>query len=253
MDRNVNSKTKLHVSRRTGLLVCSLLLVLVVSLVAVYALVIGNSKSFSVNQDYALPTLDEAIYVGNEIELRRTIDEAIGKSVIIALTEDIHLAESALSIPDGANITLSIENKDQKCKIFGVDDVSTIVVENRGVLELHGVSVTHTNNNRGAGIVVNSGGTFIMHSGEIVDNTVKDGGGVYNQGTFIIHGGKISGNKATNFGGGIYNVGFFEMYGGEIIENLADYGGGVYNRGTFNRLGGVLDNNKATSRGFNVY
>ncbi|MCL1977399.1 MAG: hypothetical protein FWG55_04755 [Candidatus Bathyarchaeota archaeon] len=254
MGRNVNSKVRLHVSRRTAVLIFSLLLVLVVSSVAFCVLIMGDGKSFSVEQDYILPALDGAVYVENEAELRCAIDDAVGKSVVIALIEDIHLAESALSIPNEANITLTIENKDKNCKIFGAVDISTIVVEDGGVLELYGIIVTHANSSsRGTGVVVNSGGTFIMHSGEISDNTIKDGGGVYNRGTFRIYGGKISGNKATNFGGGVYNVGVFELYGGEITENIADYGGGVYNRGTFNRLGGVLDDNKATSRGFNVY
>jgi hypothetical protein len=254
MGRNITSRAKLHVSRRTGLLLFVLLLILVVFSVTVYVLAMGSGKSSYVGPDYALPSLEGAVYVKDEVELRSAIDEAVGKSEVIVLMEDICLAEFALSIPGEANITLTIENKAHSCKIFGAADSSTIVVEEGGVLELHGVVVTHANSAiRGTGVVVNLGGTFLMYSGEISGNTVKDGGGVYNRGTFKLYGGKIFGNKATHFGGGVYNVGLFELHEGVITENHADFGGGVYNRGTFNRHGGLLDKNMATSRGFNVY
>jgi len=254
MGRNIKVKAKRHVSRRTALLMVSLLLVLVVFSVTFYGLIMGNGESFYVEPEYTLPVLDGAVYVKDEVGLRSAIDEAVDKSVVIVLTEDVYLEESALNISDGANITLTIENKGKSYKIFGAADSSTIVVEEGGMLELYGVIVTHLNSStRGTGVIVNLGGTFIMYSGEISGNTIKDGGGVYNRGTFKIYGGKIWGNKATNFGGGVYNVGLFELHEGIITENLADFGGGVYNRGTFNRIHGLLDNNKATSRGFNVY
>jgi hypothetical protein len=254
MGRNVKSKTKLHISRRTALWLVPLVLLLVVFSVTFYGLIMGSGESSYVEPDYPLPALEGAVYVKDEVEFRSAIDESVGKSVVIVLTEDVYLAESALSIPERANITLTIENKDKSYKIFGADNSSTIVIEDGGVLELYGVIVTHADSSiRGTGVVVNLGGTFIMYGGEISGNTVKDGGGVYNRGTFKIYGGKILGNKATNFGGGVYNVGLFELHEGIITENHADFGGGVYNRGTFNRIGGLLDNNRATTRGFNVY
>jgi len=254
MGRNIKSKTKLHISRRTAILFVPLVLLLAVFSVTFYGLIMGSGESSYVEPDYPLPVLEDAIYVKDEGEFRNAIEESVGKSGVIVLTEDIYLAESALSISEGANITLTIENKDKNYRIFGADNSSTIVIEDGGVLELYGVIITHANSSiRGTGVVVNLGGTFIMYGGEVSGNTVKDGGGVYNRGTFKIYGGKIFGNKATNFGGGVYNVGFFELHEGVITENHANFGGGVYNRGTFNRIGGLLDNNMATTRGFNVY
>ena len=113
-------------------------------------------------------------------------------------------------------------------------------------------------------------GSFMMHGGEIVDNTASsisrvnvgsdansDGGGVYiDRGSFTMYGGKIIGNTATSTtnngnnsgissseGGGVYNVaGSFTMYDGEIISNTATAmsSGSSHNNNAVSRGGGVF-------------
>jgi len=233
--------------------VLSAFVLLLLGALVVFQVFKGSNENSSSEEDITYPVLEGTIYIKNEVELRNVIDNSVGKSVVIAFTKDIQLTESALSITNNTNITLTIDSKYGVCKIFGVAGNSTIVVEDGGVLTLNGVIVTHERiSSGGTGVVVNSGGTVNMHSGEISGNVVNNsGGGIHNRGTFRLYGGKISDNTATNNGGGVYNVGDFEMYGGEITKNNANMGGGVYNRGTFNRLGGVIADNKATSRGYN--
>jgi hypothetical protein len=252
-----NFKGKLSVSRRNVLLTISVSLLLILLLLvfsATFYVRMKNSADSSLEESVLVSVLEgnDIVHVKNEVELRNAIYDAIGTSVIIIPIEDIYLTNSALIIPDDANITLAVDSKYGVCKLFGATNHSAIVVEDGGVLMLEGLFVTHeSSSNDGNGIVVNSGGTIIMYSGIISGNIVKNGGGVYNSGTFKLYGGKISGNKAISNGGGLYNTGIFEMYGGEITNNMANQGGGVYNRGIFNRLGGVISDNKAASRGYN--
>jgi hypothetical protein len=248
-----NFMGKLHGFRRTMLMLFVFLLFGLLVFSVVFCVMVDNNEA-SFLEEGVIPSVLEsgAIYVKTEAELRNAIHNAVGMSVVIATIEDIYLTDSALSIPDTANVTLASDSKYGVCKIFGTVGDSVIIVEAGGVLMLDGIVITHESvYGGGNGIVVNSGGTVIMYSGVISGNAVKNGGGVYNSGTFKLCGGKISDNKAINNGGGVYNVGVFEMYGGEITNNFADQGGGVYNRGVFDRLGGVISDNKAVTRGYN--
>jgi hypothetical protein len=248
-----NSKGKLHISRRTILVIFVFLMLGLLACSVTFYMIIDDNDDSSLESSVIPPIFgDETIYVKTEAELRNAIIDAVNESVVIAPIEDIYLTNSALSIPDKTNVTLTIDSKYGVRKLFGAVGNSVIIVETGGVLTLNGLIITHENDTiEGNGIIVNSGGTIMMYSGMISGNTVKNGGGVYNNGIFKFYGGKISGNTATNYGGGLYNIGVFEMYGGEITNNIADLGGGVYNRGRFDRLGGVISDNKATSRGYN--
>ena len=110
------------------------------------------------------------------------------------------------------------------------------------------------------GVMVETGGTFIMNGGTICNNH----SGVNLYGTLIMNGGSISNNTGINFGGGVwvdYN-GNFTMNGGEISGNTAEqYGGGVYveystanhKSGTFIVSGNVkISGNKADGLNNNV-
>lgn len=201
--------------------------------------------------------------VSNETELRNAINNAqAGKSVAIALDQDITLTESTLTILANKDITLTSNKESELYKLIGTSydeygvivggsSVSTITVESNGTLTLDGISVTHTDTRLGYVITVNENGklimlnglissniggvyntgTFLMQSGEISNNSAIDGGGVRNSGTFRMTGGEISGNSAGNDGGGVYNEGTFEMSGGEISGNSGASGGGIYNWG----------------------
>jgi uncharacterized repeat protein (TIGR02543 family) len=109
-------------------------------------------------------------------------------------------------------------------------------------------------NNYGGGVYVYYG-TFTMSGGEISGNSAINGAGVYmnSSGTFTMNSGsKISGNIAANYGGGVYNSsGTFTMSGGDISGNSANYGGGVlvYYGGTFTMSGGDISGNSANYGG----
>ena len=95
------------------------------------------------------------------------------------------------------------------------------------------------------GVMVETGGTFIMNGGTICNNH----SGVNLYGTLIMNGGSISNNTGINntrinFGGGVWVDchGNFTMNGGEISGNTAElYGGGVYvESSTENHKSGTL-------------
>ncbi|MCL2359337.1 MAG: hypothetical protein FWD10_06100, partial [Candidatus Bathyarchaeota archaeon] len=246
----IKSTASLQGSRYRILLVVSLILVVVglVSLLA-YSFLAADAGS---------------IRVKTASELRDAVNNAeVGVHIDIALTMDISVG-SALSIPPGTNITLTSATGGM-FKLIGLDGQNVITVNDDAVLSLDGVIITHNEGDRGNGVVVNGGGTFIMLDGEISGhNNVNArgwGGGVWINvsGVFELAGGVISGNIATN-GAGVYNEGAFKMSGGKITNNTATHwngyqndgnGGGVYEgpAGSFTITNGEISNNTATYGG----
>ncbi|MDR2707687.1 MAG: hypothetical protein LBB87_02940 [Nitrososphaerota archaeon] len=253
----VKLKSSLH-SKHQTLLATSLLGVLLVS-----SLFVGTFMN-GVNGD----SLENAIHVKNEDELKNAINNASSKGTVIALDNDITLANDSLTISANKVITLTGNKANGFYKLIGAFDKSTITVEG-GVLQLDGIIVTHTNDAKGVGVYVMEDGWFIMYSGEISGNTYTynaqvsriEGGGVCIWGgVFELYGGAISNNKATGRGGGVYNAnGMFKMFGGEISNNKAigDHGsgGGVFSGGSqsvFELHNGKISNNKADYNGGGV-
>jgi len=107
------------------------------------------------------------------------------------------------------------------------------------VLRLDGIIVTHRSRVSGCGVNVTSGGTLILASGMIFNNTVSEGGGVANYGNFTMIGGAVSNNTAA-VGGGVANYGNFTMSGGEFFGNRHC---GVFNAGNFTMSRGKIFNN----------
>jgi hypothetical protein len=112
----------------------------------------------------------------------------------------------------------------------------------------------------GGGVVVYSGGNFIMGKddgvGYITNNEViQKGGGVALQASearFIMHNGIISGNVTFDIdseefgGGGVYTYGQFTMENGSIQDNEAALNGGgvlVHSTGNFLMEGGTITQN----------
>jgi len=200
------------------------------------------------------------IPVNDETSLRNAVSTAT-EPTIIALTADIQLVGSPLTIPAGSHITLTNADDTGPWKLFGANNQNTITVN--GELVLDGLNITHTGNGRG--ITVNSEGIFTMISGIISGNTLPyaNGGGVYNAGVFDMQGGMIINNTITGnslSGGGVYNIGDFVVSGANcvIANNTAavySSGGGVYNAHNFVVSGAncVIANNTATSGGGGVY
>jgi len=231
-------------------------------------------SEFNSVSPFVLGTPDKV--VNNETELRDAINNAPNKkSHTIAINTDITLC-SSLVIPANKDITLTSNKALGHYKLIGPYG-DTLTVEERGLLKLDGVIITHESNVLGRGITVNSGGTLIMYRGEISGNSAigvywgvggpsSAGGGVYityPAGVFEMYGGKISDNYAINGeGGGVNNGGTFRMFGGEIVNNHATFitntvdhgfGGGVYNAGTFEKYGGTISGNTAHFGDGNVY
>ena len=242
------------------------------SLLVVSLFVVVLAFSLFTCDCYSSVSLENAVYVSNETELRNAINNA-AKPTVIALEKDITLTDSSLTIPVNKDITLSSSKTVGYYKLIGAEGVSTIFVNGGSVLKLDGVIVTHVTDadKVGGGVYVETNGLLIMYSGEVSGNTAMGvwmpilggsyssyGGGVYNNGTFEMYGGKISGNKAAiGSGGGVFNKGTFKLFGGEISNNNATtissvtdsdawgYGGGVYNMGTFTMSGGKISGNTA--------
>jgi len=240
MNLAVEAKGKFRNSRNTGMLVTLLLVLLTATLLTGCAAII--------NSDSAI--LDSTSHVGSEKELRNAVNTINGPTVIV-LTADIALTDSALSIPEGREITLISDNAERFWKLIGTNNQATISVN--GILTLDRIIVTHVKDATDSGIRIN-GGKLILLGGEISGNTVNgSGGGVLNiDGSFLMMGGIITNNTATGCGGGVYNIGgSFSMMAGTIINNAADVdGGGVYNRdGTFSMSGGTISDNSAIDGG----
>jgi hypothetical protein len=248
---NIESKSNLHrFYGRQTLLFVALLFILLLFFSCFTSTFNGVSPFASGRSDKI---------VGNETELREAINNAPSKkSFTIALNNDITLTGSSLTIPANKNIILTSSKATGYCKLIGTAyatsqfvvgeySVSTITVNGDGVLELDGVSVTHTCHYGGYVVTVDEHGQFIMRKGLISRGI----GGVYTNGVFLMYGGEISGNVAMS-GGGVFNRGVFKMFGGKILDNSAgNYGGGIYNEanGTFEMSGGVISGNTASEGG----
>ena len=166
---------------------------------------------------------------------------------------------------------------------------SGVKVENGGIFNMYGGTITGNTADNGGGVCVNSG-AFNMYGGTITGNTAPHGGGVYvaksatfnmygtssvtnnktdnssgssgagvyvNGGTFTMKDGTISGNRtnSTDGGVGVYTTARFIMDGGTISGNEASQGGGVgvYHTARFIMNGGEITSNTATNKGGGVY
>ncbi|MDR0373857.1 MAG: hypothetical protein LBI79_10015, partial [Nitrososphaerota archaeon] len=208
-------------------------------------------------------SLEDALHVGNETELRAAVDNAeAGVHIVIALDRDITITEQ-LDISDNKNITLTSNSATEFFKLsrsaLGTGG-GTIGVWAESTLELAGIIVTHVQGT-GGGVVVTPGCTLTLSSGEISGNGPfigSVGGGVVNLGHFIMTGGTISDNSiGRSAGGGVYNTGNFTMTGGTITNNIGGLlclGGGVYNEGgNFSMYGGAISGNNIGLHGGGVY
>jgi hypothetical protein len=207
-----------------------------------------------------------------EVELANTVDIASGKHI-------------KLTVADGLETTIERESSNFKSSLFNVESGGSLVLDaGSGALTLDGgksdgmtaeaalvkvdggtltmgdgVALKNNNNtstsDRGGGVYLASGGTFVMNGGEISDNRTSNinnisesngGGGVYvDGGTFTMNGGAIRNNATDGYwghhGGGVFikNSGTFTMSGNSTISGNTGFdGGGVFiNSGTFTMSG----------------
>ena len=176
-------------------------------------------------------------------EFTITIGASFNLTVVktIAVGKNITLGSN---VAGGATLSLQTGNTARHFIVNG-----TLTLEDGVTLQGYGDGVTI-----GGGVLVASGGTFIMNGGVISGNTSSVAGGVAVAGTFIMNNGEISGNTATNYGGGISMSGAtatFTMNGGKISGNTTRSGGGMLVGGssTFNMFGGEISGNTANNGG----
>jgi len=198
-----------------------------------------------------------SVTVTTEADLRAAVQA--GRSPIV-IDNTINITGSAITIPNGANITIQgtgtlTVSADHRHFIVGTASASAT----SATLTLAG-SLTLTRANgyteRGGGVQANRSGVFNMTGGAIRGNWTATGGfpagGGVNivNGMFHMSGGEISGNTGVNAGGGVY-LGLdatFYMSGGRITGNTlaANWpSAGVHVSGTstFTMRGGEISNN----------
>jgi hypothetical protein len=140
------------------------------------------------------------------------------------------------------------------------------LIYNSGTLNLANVFVRNGNvttepNGFGGGIYNEK--TLWLSSSQVLNNSAKRGGGIYNKGgtgTITIVGGVISQNSATMAGGGIYNINSvggaspptdITAFSTTISNNTAKAGGGVFNKGIIELRDSSLTFNTASGTGSN--
>lgn len=117
-----------------------------------------------------------------------------------------------------------------------------------GIVEITYGTVNENIASENGGGIYATGGEFYFnkdgeHSGSIIGNTARNGGGLFiNGGSSTLTGGTLSENIATNNGGGVYlSAGHLSISGGDVTRNNAyQNGGGVYaNGGQLDFTGGA--------------
>ena len=180
-----------------------------------------------------------------EVDTKEALNAAIeDDEPLIRLTGDIVLSEY-LSIGYDRNQNLSI---DQSVTLdlngHTLSRSLTAADRNGHVIEVH---------SKGDLMIIDSSSD---KSGTITGGWAINGGGICNYGTLTIQGGKITGCKASEQGGGIYNIenGTLNISGGTISSNTASVdGGGIVNRGTASINDASIQDNTATANGGGVW
>ena len=140
------------------------------------------------------------------------------------------------------------------------DGTTTLTLNGAEISDNHAVysdnyngSSTAAYNGHGGGITVN-GSTFTMNSGSVITNEATNyAGGIFNLGEVKLIDGLISGNAGYEAGALLnYPDASVTMQGGTITNNSAELAGGIENAGTFTLQGGTIAGNKATGDDVNA-
>ncbi len=180
-------------------------------------------------------------------------------------------ATDDITISGAVNLCLNGRTLDLDGHHFIVNNGSSLTICDCGTTG----KITGGSAEQGGAVLVNSGGSLMLHSGSITGNTASGGTGpgskygnrygggavCVNGGSFNMTGGYIENNTANvtmkNDGGGgvLLNSGSFTMSDGSITGNSVSghnnsTGGGVYvNVGTFTMTGGTISGNSAAYGG----
>ena len=198
------------------------------------------------------------------------IDVSDGKNIIIqsgasgpyTITRATSKIDSFFSL-NGSNKTLTLKNIVLDGNRDNVTATMTMIyLEGGSFIMDSGAVIQNSRIDEGgnrAAAVSNLEGDFIMKPGSLIENAENidkyGSGGVVNIGTFIMEGGSISGSKGA-LAGGVYNYGNVTIKGGTISGNTGEYAGGILNYMTLSVSGLVnIIGNKYTDTGeaCNVY
>jgi hypothetical protein len=227
----------------------------------------GDHIYLHVNKDM---TGDVAV-VHNEAELRDalTLNNAnirLGNYIYVGSSLVIEHNRTQTIDLNGYTLDRDLRDRVNNGEVFNVISGSTLnlsngtvtggygddggAIQNKGITNLTGVTITgNTANDRGGGIGNKNGGTLNMTNCTISNNYCNDktdprgGGGLFNaQGaTATLTNVTITGNAVAQYGGsGICNYGTLTLDGGTITGNSAKSdGGGIWTNGTLNLQGAI--------------
>lgn len=155
-------------------------------------------------------------------------------SLIIDSTNEDGALDGDLDIWDNsAAIDLIIMVEENGRATISQDaSVDDRVMDVMATVEIEGLTLTGGSNVDLGGGVHNAGGTLIIRTCTVSDNTANHGGGIFNDafGTLILAGSTVSGNTANLNGGGVWNFSTLTVDASTISANSATYnGGGLFN------------------------
>jgi hypothetical protein len=215
-----------------------------------------------------------------------TTTSSTPKTITITGTNQALIGRNGLTIIIDKNIIIKRQSGVAAVQsLIVINDGGKLILDGGEIRDSH---VTAPADNAGGGVRI-GGGTngayFIMNSGKITGNSVEPtsdsssrtyagGLAIVQMGMFVMHGGEISNNTfrtttwAAPKGGGINgvttsasarhaNAGIY-MTGGSIdgntVEGSGSYGsaGGVYTSGSFQKTGGTISNNVNSATGGNI-
>jgi|GEM_PF-4047028 len=196
---------------------------------------------------------EDVAAVTTRAELQDCIDNA-EEGAVITVSQNIVFDDTPITVSVGKEITIRSAEGETVTLTQNTLAKRHFLVNGSLMLE----DIVLDGGEAGGGVQVNSGGSFVMNDGSIIQNcSAVSGGGVYvDNGAFTMAGGEICNNMSSFMGGGIYVEGNGNaiIYGDSKIEgNEASYYGG----GIAAAFGGdvevfgdvVISGNKAASGG----
>lgn len=128
---------------------------------------------------------------------------------------------------------------------YGHLTLENVIVENNQIL----CAATNFSDCEGVGGGINTGGSLLIKTSTVRNNTAFVGGGIFTSSPdeVAILSSTISGNFAAFGGGGILNFGeLLQIENSTISDNTSDSFGGIFNLGTMNLFNVTIASNTAT-------
>ncbi len=148
-----------------------------------------------------------------------------------------------------------------KIAVSGNDQVKVFITSQNKTVKISSLTITHGYilNDSGGGIGNDGGDLTLDHvvvSNSQAVNSVNDGGGIFNYGTLTITNSQIINNTAR-MGGGIYNsaTSTLSLTNTVVEHNSSTSGGGIYNAegGILSLTDTIVDTNSVSASGGGLY